>query len=262
MNCAVPFLLFILLSSVTANGQSSAFKWNERRGNWYLGLNAAPTRYCGDLSERYAFGNLQLGWTFELNARYRLTEQLCVRSEIGFYHLKGNQQFTDNRDNHLSFSTVNPTLLVGFQWDIVAVDNPDIYDIPYVWAGFGLTHLNPTTTYQTVQYELAPLHTENIAYARFVGQLTYAVGVPLRISPSVQLRLEGRYTHILSDYVDDVSSMYANKTARPPLEQVLADRRIEYGLAANRVGMKRGNSLKNDGYFAAIVQLSVKLKAH
>ena len=66
----------------------------------------------------------------------------------------------------------------------------------------------------------------------------------------INVGLEGTYRWTFTDYIDDVSTVYVdNSTFTDPVEQILADRRLELGLQAAEAGSIRGNPDKNDGYF-------------
>ncbi|MEZ0609457.1 hypothetical protein ACAW74_13115 [Fibrella sp. WM1] len=253
------YILFLLLLCKVfgVNGQGLAFKWKEAIGDWHVGINLSTTRYCGDLSEQYGFDHLQLSWAAEGHLRYRFSEKFCVRSDVGFYSLRGDQQYTKNKANYLRFTTVNPSLIAGLQWNVRSIDYNQ-HNIPHFWLGVGATYLNPKTDYKGVSYSLPLFQTEKVAYSRIAGQVVIGGGMPFTLNKKSQLRLEARYTYILSDYVDDVSGTYADKTGRAAIEQILADRRREYGLVPNTVGEQRGNPLRNDGYFALTLQYSVK----
>jgi hypothetical protein len=249
--------LWACVAIQTLRAQGTAKKFSDEEEAWHIGLTMSTTRYYGDLSGPYQFANLQLAWAVEAHLRYRFTYRATIRADVGAYALRGDQQFTQNRSNYLTFKTINPSVNVGFQWDLrsVRIEN----NVMYLFGFLGLTHMNPETMYQAVSYALAPLHTEGIAYEQWAGQGGYGVGLPFIISRRMLLRIEASYTHVFSDYVDDVSTVYADKTTRPMIEQVLADPRVGYGSSANLANAQRGNWKRNDGYVKFGAQLSLKL---
>ena len=225
--------------------QPTAFRWREELANKYIGINISTSRYKG--------------WAVEGHARYRFREQWCVSGEIGAYHIRADQQYTQNKANYLSFSSTDFSANVGLQWDVRAIDYNQ-RNIPYLRAGIGITNVAPTTRLGGVTYFLPDFRTEGITYALWVGQLHYGVGMPITLNPATQLRLEGRYTYVLSDYLDDVSTTYVDKSTASTIEKSLADKRIAEGLPANSVGAARGNRNKNDGYFLFTLQLIHKFQ--
>lgn len=252
-------LLFCLCLFIDVKAQRTAFQWHEKRGDKYVGINLSATRYCGDLSERYNFAHLQLGWSSELHTRYRLDEQLCLSSTIGVYHIRADQRFMKNPTNNLSFSSTNFSANLGVQWDVFSVDFNQ-RNIPYLIAGIGLTRLAPVTMLDGFVYSLPAFQTEGYAYAQWVGQVNYGVGFPVVLSPVTQFRIEGRYTHVLSDYLDDVSSQYVSKASASDVEKKLAAKCLATGAVPNLPGSTRGNPSQNDGYFLLTFQFVYKFR--
>ncbi|WP_375447531.1 outer membrane beta-barrel protein [uncultured Fibrella sp.] len=248
-----------ICSITSCFAQPTAFRWREELTDKYIGINVSTSRYNGDLSERYNFSHLELGWAIEGHARYRFKEQWCVSGQVGAYHIRADQQYTRNKANYLSFASTNFVATVGLQWDVRDIDYNQL-NIPYVLAGAGITNLAPTTVLKGITYSLPAFKTEGVAYARWVGQIHYGLGMPVTLTPATQLRIEGRYTHVFSDYLDDVSAQYVDKATASIIEQSLADRRIAEGLPSNSVGATRGNGSKNDGYFLFTLQLIGKFR--
>ncbi|MEZ0543158.1 hypothetical protein [Fibrella arboris] len=236
----------------------TAFKWQEKVGDSYIGINLSTSRYCGDISERYNFSHLQLGWGAEVHVRRRLHERWCIMSETGVYYVRADQAYTKNAANHLSFSATNFSSVVSLRWDMLPVDDSNQRNIMYLFGGFGVTKMSPTTTLAGLSYSLPTFQTEGVAYNEWVGQLLYGVGFPISLTPSTQLSAQGRYSHVLSDYLDDVSARYVDKSASPDIEKQLADKRIANRLSPNPTTARRGNPEKNDGYFLFTLQLVYK----
>ena len=53
--------------------------------------------------------------------------------------------------------------------------------------------------------------------------------------------LEAAYTHVFSDYLDDVSTVYPDRTGMSSPALALSDRRAELGTTPNQPGDQRGN---------------------
>ncbi|WP_460910343.1 hypothetical protein [Spirosoma areae] len=79
--------------------------------------------------------------------------------------------------------------------------------------------------------------------------------MPVAASERFKLHLEGAYTHVFSDYVDDVSTVYPDRGRMNPLAAALSDRRAELGQPLNPAGAKRGNPGWRDGYFVVSARL-------
>lgn len=222
--------------------------WQDKPRTWLLNVGVGTTRYTGDMNEPGNFAHLRLGAALSVAATYRLSQQLSFRAETQLYYIYGSHQHTHIDYNNLSFHSLNPDAWAGLQWDVWRVDDPYRATIPYVFAGVGLTYMTPKATYQGKSYSLAPLHTEGIIYNRMPLIIRYGFGLPLLSGERIRLNIEGAYTHVQSDYLDDVSTVYPDRSGMSSLAAALSDRRSEIGLRANQPGEQRGNSSRNDGY--------------
>ena len=245
-------LCLIMLRSAVA--QRSEI-WREKPGTWLLNVGMGATHYAGDLSEFGNLGHLQLGAALSVAAAYRYSAQLTLRAEAQLYSIRGTQRNTHLAYNNLSFRSLNPDLWVGAQWDFWRADNRNHTLIPYALVGAGLTYLTPMTTYKGRTHSLAPLQTEGVAYGRLPFLLRYGLGVPVLATERFKVHAEGTYTHVLSDYVDDVSTVYPNLGDMSEIRAALSDRRLELGQTPNVAGAQRGNSGRRDGYFVVSVRL-------
>ena len=250
----VLFVGLFLSTSVFCQTQRSDV-WQEKPGTWLLKAGIGPTNYTGDLSELGNLAHLQLGAAVNLAAVYRATQQLSYRAEGQLVYIHARQIYTRNYYNNLSFRSLNPDVWAGVQWDFWPVNDPYRAVIPYALAGVGLTYMTPKALYKEQTYSLAPLRTEGLAYNRLAGIVRYGIGLPLLATERLKFYLEGTYTHVLSDYLDDVSSVYVDRNGMSSLGASLADRRAELGTTLNRPGEQRGNTGKNDGYFILSARL-------
>lgn len=245
-------LFFLVIIGLAHHYDSCAQRseiWREKPGTWLLNVGLGATRYVGDLNERTDVAHLRLGVAINAAVAYRYSPQLTLRAEAQLYYIRGTQHDTHLAFNNLSFRSINPDIWAGVQWDFWRADNRNHVIIPYALAGIGLTYITPKTTYKGQTVSLAPLHTEGVSYNRLPIILRWGIGIPILATERFKIHLEGAYTHVLSDYVDDVSTVYADRSQMEPLASALSDRRLELGKTPNPVGAKRGNSGKRDGYF-------------
>lgn len=247
-----------LLTTFDALAQRARY-WYEKPGTSLLNVGIGTTRYAGDMNEPGNFAHLRLGAALNVAFTHRLTYQLSLRAETQLYYIYGSHRYTRIDYNNLSFHSLNPDVWAGVQWDFWRVNNPYRATIPYALAGVGLTYMTPKATYGGNSYSLAPLHTEGVAYNRLPLIIRYGFGLPLLAGERFKLNLEGTYTHVQSDYLDDVSTVYPDRSGMSSLAVALSDRRAEIGLPANQPGEQRGNSTKNDGYFGLSGRLVIVL---
>ena len=236
--------------------------WREKPGTWLLNMGIGPTHYTGDLSEFGNLGHLQLGIACNLAAAYRATYQLSYRAETQLYYIYAHQKYTRNYYNNLSFRSLNPDFWTGVQVDFWRVDDRYRAIIPYALAGVGITYMTPKALYQGNVYSLAPFQTEGVAYTRLAGIVRYGLGLPVLASERFQFHVEGTYTHVLSDYLDDVSAVYPEPGNLSLLAAALSDRRAELGTTRNQAGEQRGHTGKNDGYFIVTGRLVFVIITH
>ena len=229
--------------------------WMEKPGTWLLNVGIGPTRYLGDLNEQSAVGHLRLGAAINVAVAYRYSPQLTLRTEAQLYYIRGTQKDTHLAYNNLSFHSVNPDIWVGVQWDFWRADDRNHVIIPYLLAGVGLTYITPKASYNGQSVSLAPLHTEAVTYSRLPVVVRYGLGVPIVAGERFKWHLEGAYTHVFSDYLDDVSTVYPDRNGMEPLAAALSDRRPEVGQTPNSAGDQRGNRSWRDGYFVLSARL-------
>lgn len=242
-----------LYVSEPATAQKTAIYQEEPR-TWLASASIGTTRYAGDMNEPGNLAHLRLGASLALSGAYRLSTRVVLRAEAQLYYIYGSHKHTHIDYNNLSFHSLNPDVWIGAQVDLWPTDHRTRPRSPYVLAGAGLTYMSPRASYQGKTYDLASLHTEGVDYNRLPLIIRYGVGYPLCSRDRWKLHLEGTYTHVRSDYLDDLSTVYPDFSQMSPLATALSDRRSEIGLPANRPGAQRGNSGKNDGYFIVSVR--------
>lgn len=263
MNRFLLWLLFAFLTAPAVRAQYRPWKyWEDRPGTLWIAAEAGATRYAGDMSEeRDLFVRPRLGATCGVSGVYRFDERMAIRADLRGYMIWGMQRSTRVWFNNLSFAAVNPELCVGVQTHLFPPDQRDRILNPYLFVGVGLTYLNTFTRYQNKWIGLAKLRTENVAYNRTPPILKLALGHHLITRFKYRIAAEFAYTVVFSDYLDDVSSVYADVSDREPIVQALADRRyaLGLGLAPALPGDQRGNSVKRDGYFSFTLRFSKQL---
>ncbi len=232
-----------------------AVVWQERPGTWTLNAGIGPSRYLGDLNERFSPANLQLGAALSVAVAYRLMDQLSLRGDAAVCFIRGTHQNTYLAYNNLSFHSLNPDLSVGIQVDFWSSQNRNRVIIPYALAGVGLTYLTPKAHYKGTTYSLAPLQTEGVVYNRLPLLFRYGIGIPLFRSDRLKGVIEGVYSHVQSDYLDDVSTTYPDRSGMPALAASLSDRAPEISMPANPAGAQRGNPGRSDGYLTLTARL-------
>ena len=247
--------------SLTAVAQRWTY-WQDRPGVWTIGVEAGTTRYAGDMSEIKNFLLYpRLGGLVGLSTSCRLTNRVSLRADARLYYIWGSHSHTRVYYNNLSFFSINPDAWLGTQIDLWRVNDPEKLFNPYLLAGVGLTYLNTFAHYEGFRVSLPPLHTEGVAYNRLPGIVRYGIGLPVPVGMRSRLAVEMTYTHVLNDYLDDVSTNYPDFSTLTRLGAILSDRRSEIGLPPNRPANQRGNPTKRDGYAAVSVRWTYQLNS-
>jgi hypothetical protein len=143
---------------------------------------------------------------------------------------------------------------------------------PYLSGGLGFFHFNPRAKYSGNWYQLHKLHTEGQGFPGSgshlysLNQVNISVGAGLRyeLSDLLNIHLELTYRKLFTDYLDDVSTSYADPSLffryLPPELALtayhLADRRGELDPShVPSAGGIRGDPNNKDSFF------SIQLKA-
>jgi opacity protein-like surface antigen len=204
--------------------------------------------YYGDLNDKPGLKNMGLGPAVSLGALYRVTEHFSARGELRFYQVSGNQQYSSFPNDNLSFRARNPDLSLGIQADLFAYNRRARIN-PYLFLGVAASYLNTKTKLDGKWYSLPPLSTEGVKYSRLPLAITGAAGVSVQATERLSLGVELNSNFMLSDYLDDVSTVYANPDVLPSdLARRLADRSSEIGLPQKEAGWHRGVGSTNDIY--------------
>ncbi len=251
------WIVFSFLFLWRPSAFAQQYKLIDGPGVWSVGAGLGATYYLGDLRPKIGQGQFDLNPGLAISAGYQLSDFVQLRGELRCVRVSGSQISTPNRSNYLSFQTTNPEVRVGLLASLFPATEQRKWN-PYLTASAGLTYLSPRAKDVDNQWvDLPPLHTEGVSYARLVGLTSLGVGVNVRLSPLYQLGIDLTDTFILSDYFDDVSTVYLRADQlSSPLAIALADRRPELGAPPNPPGTPRGNPKDNDSYLMIGVRVS------
>lgn len=150
---------------------------------------------------------------------------------------------------------------------------------PYLIVGVGVFHFNPQGYYKGSWIDLKPLHTEGQGFAEYpdrknypLTQINFPLGIGFRyeLTRNLNIRLEGIFRKLNTDYLDDVSTRYI----RPELfSKYLTGQNLTNALILNNTvrpntppeettaqpGGIRGNPLDPDHYMSLNFKLGLVL---
>ena len=244
--------------------------------NWEIGGKIGAAGYLGDIGggaddAQKWIKDLKLEdtrWSIGGFTRYRFTSRWAAGVFVNYARIEGDDNHTINggrRGRNLSFR--NDMIEFTLRGDFAIYNNYDVgnkgYYNPdfkvYLFAGAGGVLSNPKAKYEGEVYNLRELTTEGIEYSALQFVVPTGVGAFFTFDRVHRLGMEIQYTWAFTDYLDDVSSIYADPETLPSdISRILANRRPEYvpsnpdDIVPNgnnyTAGNKRGNSANFDGY--------------
>jgi hypothetical protein len=252
-------LAIILFLPCTVFSQN--FHFSGRLG--VAGYNGDLKAHSITLSQTHILGSIGM--------QYDLSEHIAARSYLTFTGLRGDDKkgTVSMQERNLNFKTKLFEWEVSAQYNIFSLN--DKWWTPYVFAGIGIYHYNPYTKDTAGnQVFLKPLSTEGEGFIAGVNDykltgvsIPIGVGFSYALNEDMRLGLEFGYRKTFTDYLDDVSTNYVDKsallTARGQTAVDLAWRGDEYNGAPYPVGgRERGHANQQDGYYFIALTYTVR----
>jgi hypothetical protein len=219
--------------------------------------------YVGDLTDNSFAGGSNTSLNFTLGLQQRLNDRLHLRAELMWYEIQGDDALSASEpkiERNLSFRAQNIEFsFVGIYHFLNSSvgNNGRSNVVPYVFFGAAVTTNDPKAELNGQWYLLRPLQTEGVDYGNYIFAIPFGGGIRFKLSEAFDLGIEGGYRFTFTDYLDDVSTVYAPLTDQ--LAIALADRSPELGLAPRAIGSQRGDPSNNDGYFILNLKLQYYL---
>lgn len=235
---------------------------------------AGTSYYIGDINPYQHFNEFNVAGG--LIYRYNLTDRHVWRFNLAGGRVSAADADSDiafKEQRNLSFRSnwfeVSTALELNFfEYEIGNMRKPYT---PYVFFGFGIFNMNPQAQLDDVWYDLQPLGTEgqNLEGADNAYNLTqvaipFGVGFKVNVWSRIAAGIEWGFRRTFTDYLDDVSTIYADpaalQEANGPIAAELADRSLNQAFGAEgNTGLQRGDPEKNDWYVYTGVTLTVRL---
>jgi|GEM_PF-624522 len=269
----------ILLFSITAEAQRSRQRGPLRNSRLYRGAsNYGVMKLSAGIGSATYFGDLcetgdciSVRPYFNLGFDYRLGGRTRVRLEGAYFRLASTDAGGKNAVRNLSFRSGNIEVATTYIFEFFSYNkffNQRPLFSSYLFAGVGFTYFTPRTKYQGNWYTLPRYDTEGVNYSQFTPTIPFGFGVQISLANEWDLSVEVGYRKIFTDYLDDVSTVFADNAtlaARSPIAASLADRTKELGGAAPtydsnnginwNAGHKRGNPDRKDTYIVVAAKL-------
>lgn len=274
-------ILIMLLAGVLFSTQDASAQRRRVRYALDYGFGLGVSNYLGEMggkdkARRDFLWDMKLGqtrWAMGGFVRYRFNDLIAVHGSLNYGRIQGSDALSTNRGRrgrNLSFR--NDLLELGARADIYVYRINDVgrtgrYRLDfrsYIFGGIaGVLH-SPKALYNTEWVKLRPLQTEGVSYGKVTMAIPYGLGFYFTQKKKYRFGFEMGWRLTFTDYLDDVSGVYADPSSLSSAEAIaLANRRDELGtdpsvpLPDNYTpGSKRGDPSHNDTYFFAMFTYS------
>lgn len=252
--------LFLLVQFVSA-----------QNARWGLFAGGGTTWYYGDMNDRLLTHRKLFSYHFTGGLIYKVSPRIYLNGAFAIGRVVGAdslaiQSFNLKRNLHFRNDIWQTTLKMEYR--LLGYHNGNTRKVtPYIFGGVGYFHFNPTAIWNGKEVDLQPLGTEgqNIEggnypdpYKLYGFCFPLGVGAEFRLIRSLSARVEITNHFTLTDYFDDLSSVYADSAALAGTPGGL----LAVEMASNQVngyprqGFGRGDPKENDSYaFLAVTLL-------
>ena len=261
ISIAVAFCLLSL--SPTANSQSRE-----------MGLMVGAMGYKGDLNP-VMFSDKFLHPGVGIIYRVCYNNHWSFRGALSYGRISADDKlatdsFSVNRN--LSFRSDIIELQGGYEFNFFPYQtaNPASFISPYLFITLAVFHFNPKAAYNGQWYALQPLGTEGQGTEKYAGRRPYArTGVCMPFGGGIKFKISKRLCGVVevgvrrtwTDYLDDVSTTYADPSSirkeYGKTAVALSDRSLDKG--TTEIGRQRGDSNNKDWYMFSGVQICYTL---
>ena len=252
---------------------TSSFLYAQRL---HIGIFGGLANYNGDLTENY-FPSKTTNGSIGVTANYELTNRIRLRAGYTYAVVGGADRFATTNEalmRNLSFETsIHEFSLLG---ELYLFDLSERRLSPYGFVGLAAFNFNPYAFDANLnKVYLQPLSTEGQGLPGYPDKKPYkltqmaipaGVGLKYALSDRVQIGAEFGYRKLFTDYLDDVSTTYADEAdllaARGPKAVEMAYRSDELpggdpNFPAKDYG--RGGAKYKDSYYFTGLHVSFRL---
>lgn len=278
-------LIFTFLTAFHLNSFSQS--WKYYRQEIHFGIGAS--NFLGELGGANQIGTNRLKDlefsltrpTLKVGYRYMFNPYLKGGADLLYGRLNGDDQLTkepyrNNRNLHFRSPIVEFSGFIEFypftektshMYRLKGVGgNKEHYFSPYITVGFGGFWFNPRAKYPVDNkwHNLQPLQTENVAYKKLSICIPVGIGIKYSLSREISIGFEMSGRKTFTDYIDDVSTVYADKStenamtnffANPTTNQIPPIIDGPNIITPTDVGQQRGDPSDKDSYLFAIFSI-------
>lgn len=189
---------------------------------FHIGIFGGLAAYNGDLTDKIYPKKVTNG-AIGITGNYELTDNIMLRGGYTYAIVGGADRFSDKPEmlaRNLAFETSLSEFSVMGEYYLL-----NLYDnrfSPYVFVGVSIYHFDPYAyNGGSDKIYLKPLSTEGQGLAGYPDAKSYGLtqaaipfggGVKYAINENLHLGLEFSFRKLFTDYLDDVSTTYADPT--------------------------------------------------
>lgn len=252
-------ILFLLTFCVITNAQKV-----------HLTVFGGLSNYQGDLqAKRFTFQQSHAAFGF--GGLYEFSDKLYLRANVTVGKVAADDKRGGYMSRNLNFTSPITDVHLGLEYDLI---NPYENSLtPFVFGGISVFHFNPSAidTAGNRVY-LQPLGTEGQGF--FMGRkkynltsfaLPFGAGVKLALTKNVRVRFEVGLRKTSTDYLDDLSTTYANEAdlllnnGQRAVDLAFRGDEDKSGLSYPAENSLRGNPKSKDWYYFTGVGVSFRI---
>ena len=257
---------------------NSQRNWSLHKRELQIGLGA--TQFNGDLGggnsvgQDYIRGLRDIDWkstgqALWLGYRQRFHPYFATTSSFCFFNLTGDDQYSGEatrRERKLNFRSFNLELQQRIEFIFAANEKfGSTFNLPgnyakanrteqyYFFTGLGMIYFHNQGYYNAPGEDakwvnLRALRTEGVKYSPFTLTIPTGIGFRFGFSRMWRLGMEIAYVKTFSDYIDDVSTVYADPNSfTDPIGAYMSNPAL--GNPTYDAGNQRGDSKHKDAYY-------------
>ncbi len=278
---------FLIIIFAVSFSNISKAQINEYVQQGEFGITAGAAHYFGDLNTRARLNRPKpaLGLFFRKQFGNYIGLRIAAHyAQVGYSDVYSKNDYQRTRNLSFNANIWELALQGDFNFFKFLPNTASYLFTPYVTVGVGIFSYDPYAYLNDKKEFLRPLGTEGqTANPAYKGRKEYStmalcipfgVGIKYNLSEKLNVSFEVAQRFTNTDYLDDVSTTYANgKTTFPngPNGQattafLLQDRSYEIVGKDNAIGLvegrQRGNSKQKDQYVFAEIGLSFNISSY
>lgn len=264
-----------------------------------LGFSGGTSNFMGDLGKKEPSGKLYFGDiaaslfrpAFGVFYRHGFNKFVAVKASATYGRLAGDDRLTDYKEiydndwfrNYRNLNFRSPLFEIAATAEIhllpYAAGSTKWRIAPYITMGVGLFYFDPRTDYNGEVVRLRNVGTEGQGmpgygnkYSLIQPSIPVGLGIKYNVTREITISLEFAHRYTFTDYIDDVSTVYADKAdidafygpQRARMVYELSRRSPEndpenrYG-RITEAGQQRGNPGGKDSYLITTMSISYVL---